>query len=123
MSNEHDTDYGGEMSPEQSLWTSVVQFTLFDALAGRKKTNPAHVTFDERRSIYLIEDSPPDFFLICQMAGINPFWIKRLYDDVIAGRREISKKRPKASTSHADGPKRRLRNEDGELIKRGYARH
>ena len=80
-------------TPEQDLWVAVIAQNFTDATRDLPKKTKKYVPWlnDYKNARVWLESYSQDFKQVCFLAGVDPSWVKREWDEIKQGNKQRSK--------------------------------
>ena len=80
-------------TPEQDLWVAVIAQNFTDGTRDLPKKTKKYVPWlnDYKNARVWLESYSQDFIQVCFLAGVDPSWVKREWDEIKQGNKQRSK--------------------------------
>ena len=80
-------------TPEQDLWVAVIAQNFTDGTRDLPKKTKKYVPWlnDYKNARVWLESYSQDFKQVCFLAGVDPSWVKREWDEIKQGNKQRSK--------------------------------
>ena len=80
-------------TPEQDLWIAVIAQNFTDGTRDLPKKTKKYVPWlnDYKNARVWLESYSQDFKQVCFLAGVDPSWVKREWDEIKQGNKQRSK--------------------------------
>ena len=80
-------------TPEQDLWVAVIAQNFTDRTRDLPKKTKKYVPWlnDYKNARVWLESYSQDFKQVCFLAGVDPSWVKREWDEIKQGNKQRSK--------------------------------
>ena len=80
-------------TPEQDLWVAVIAQNFTDGTRDLPKKTKKYVPWlnDYKNARVWLESYSQDFNQVCFLAGVDPSWVKREWDEIKQGNKQRSK--------------------------------